>query len=162
MAAGLWDMAGVDGLAVAIALFGEAVGHLAPFQSLETVVRGEACSVLRLCDRNFRIAYPGPLDSLAVPLQAKVWVREYDWLGVVAIAPHQLPQLTAQATVRPPHRLQNLPNHQAVPAQVADIAVVIWQHTPRGVPVINLHLARKDVDRLLETVGFETIHAKPA
>lgn len=159
MAAGLWDLAGVDGLAVAIALFGEAAGHLAPFQSLETVVRGEACSVLRLCDRNFRIAYSGPLDSLVAPLQAKVWVREYDWLRVVAIAPHQLLQLTAQATVRPPHRLQNLPNHQAVPAQVADIAILIWRHTPQGVPAVDLHLAHTEVDKLLETVGFEAVLA---
>ncbi len=162
MAAGLWDMAGVDGLAVTIALFGEAVGHLAPFQSLETVLAGKDCSVLRLCDRNFRIAYSGPLDSLVAPLQAQVWIREYDWLGVVAIAPHQLPQLTAQATVRPPHRLQNLPNHQAVPAQLADIAIVIWQHSPQGEPVLDLHLARTDVNRLLEIVSFETALAETA
>ena len=151
----LWDIAGVDGLAVAQALFGEAVGYLAPFQSLEAAVAGQDCSVLRLCDRNFRIAYPGPLDSLVAPLQARVWVRAYDWLSVVAIAPHQFSRLTAQATVRAPHRLQNLPNHQAVPAQVADIALVIWRHAPRGVPVVDLHLARTEVDRLVETVGLK-------
>ncbi len=149
-------MAGVDGLAVAQLLFGEAAGYLAPFQSLETVIAGQDCSVLRLCDRNFRIAYPGPLDSLIAPLQADVWAREYDWLSVVAIAPHQLPQLTAQTTVRPPHRL-HLPNHQAVPAQVADIAILIWRHSPRGMPVVDLHLARTDVDRLMEKVSLKAI-----
>ena len=60
----LWDMAGVDGLEVAQTLFGEKVGHLAPFQSLETVVQDKDCSVLRLCDRNFRIVYPGTLHNL--------------------------------------------------------------------------------------------------
>ncbi|CAN5699980.1 hypothetical protein BH23CYA1_BH23CYA1_16960 [soil metagenome] len=73
----------------------------------------------------------------------------------MAIAPHQLPQLTAQATVRPPHRLQNLPNHQAVPVQVADIAIIIWRHAPSGVPVVDLHLARTDVDRFIKKVGLK-------
>ncbi|MGB3295605.1 MAG: hypothetical protein WBB01_21690 [Phormidesmis sp.] len=158
MAAGLWDMAGVDGLAVAISLFGEAAGRLAPFQSLETVFRGQDCSVLRLCDRNFRIACSHPLDSLIASLQADVWIQQYDWLSVVAIAPDQLPKLIEQATVRPPHRL-DLPNHQAVPAQIAETAVLLWRHTCRDRPVIDLHVARSDSDRLIEQINVQTVSA---
>ena len=149
MAAGLWDMAGVDGLAVAISLFGEAAGRLAPFQSLETQVQKKDCSVLRLCDRNFRIAYPGSLNTLVTPLQANVWIKQYDWLSVVSLSSEQLPKLAEQATVRPPHRLKSLPHDQAVPAQLTDIALLIWRHTCRDTPVIDLHVAHTDVDRLI-------------
>jgi hypothetical protein len=150
----LWDMAGVDGLHVAKLLFGDAVDRLSPFQSLETELQGEACSVLRLCDRNFRIAYPGPLDTLAVVRDRNVWIQEFTWLGAAFFPIELLPTLTAQATVRPPHRLINLPNHQAVPAQIDGVALLIWRHPNQGQPALELQAARANLDRLIKRIGM--------
>ena len=50
-----WDFAGVDGGLVARALFGEAAARLSVWQSLDTDWDGSPCSVLRLCEGNFRI-----------------------------------------------------------------------------------------------------------
>jgi hypothetical protein len=150
----LWDMAGVDGLHVAKLLFGDAVDRLSPFQSLETELQGEACSVLRLCDRNFRIAYPGPLDQFDVFRDRNVWIRQFAWLGEVSLPIEQLPTLIAQATVRPPHRLINLPDHQAVPAQLDSIALLIWRHPSKGQPALELQTARTNLDRLVERIGM--------
>lgn len=152
MADRLWDIAGIDSLEVAQRLFGEAVGYLAPFQSLETVVAGQDCSVLRLCDRNFRIAYPGPLNQHIAPLQASVWIKQYSWLSAVFLPESQLSHLANQATVRPPHRLANLPNHQAVPAQLDDIAILIWRHPTQGSPTVELHTARTAANDLLKKI----------
>jgi hypothetical protein len=150
----LWDMAGVDGLHVAKSLFGDAVDRLSPFQSLETELQGEPCSVLRLCDRNFRIAYPGPLDALAVFRDRNVWIQEFTWLVAASFPIELLPNLTAQATVRPPHRLINLPNHQAVPAQIDGIALLIWRHPNQGQPALELQTARAKLDLLVERIGI--------
>jgi hypothetical protein len=148
----LWDMAGVDGLHVAKLLFGDAVDRLSPFQSLETELQGEACSVLRLCDRNFRIAYPGPLDQFGVFRDRNVWIQDFAWLGAASLPIELLPNLTAQATVRPPHRLINLPNHQAVPAQIDGVALLIWRHPNQGQSALELQTARANLDRLIERI----------
>lgn len=153
----LWDMAGVDGLAVARHLFGKDVGYLAPFQSMETRLAGKDCSVLRLCDRNFRISYPGPLCQLIEPLQANIWLKQFDWLVSMSLPTSFLPQIISQATVRPPHRLKNSPNHQAVPAQLYGIPLLIWQHSKQGQPILELHLARKNVESLVSSL--EKIHS---
>ena len=153
----LWDMAGIDGLAVAKHLFGEDVGYLSPFQSMETVLRGTDCSVLRLCDRNFRIFYPGPLQPLIDPLQANIWLKQFDWLTSLTLPVSFLSPISSQATVRPPHRLDPLPNHQAVPAQLHGIPMVIWQHPKQGQSVLELHLARKHVETLAG--HLEKIHS---
>ncbi|KPQ36618.1 MAG: hypothetical protein HLUCCA11_05480 [Phormidesmis priestleyi Ana] len=141
----LWDMAGVDGLAMAKSLFGEAIGHLAPFQSLETTIQHENCSVLRLCDYNFRIAYAGAFDRLIAQQlgpQYCIWIKQYDWLGRMQITLDRLPALIEQASVRAPHRLANLPNNQAVPAQLDDIALVIWRHYIQGQPAVEIHASQ--------------------
>jgi hypothetical protein len=150
----LWDMAGVDGLHVAKALFGDAVDCLSAFQSLETELQGKPCSVLRLCERNFRIAYPGPLDQFGIFRDRNVWIREFAWLGAISLPIEQLPTPIAQAAVRPPHRLTNLPNHQAVPAQLDGIALMIWRHPSQGQPALELHAARVNLDRLVERIGM--------
>ena len=144
----LWDMAGVDGLEVAQSLFGEEVGYLAPFQSLETVVQGKECSVLRLCDRNFRIVYSGSLDRLRRPPQSCVWLKQYSWLSAVTLPIGRLPILLEKATVKAPHRLANLPDNQAVPARLNNIAVLIWRHLVQGRPAVEVHVSRTDLDRL--------------
>lgn len=145
----LWDMAGVDGLAVAKHLFGEEVGYLAPFQSMETVLEGKDCSVLRMCDRNFRIVYPGPLTQLVDPIQADIWLKQFDWLTRLYLPINFREKIILQATVRPPHRLEKLPNHRAVPAQLQGIPLLIWQHPNQGQASLELHVARKDLEPLL-------------
>ena len=146
----LWDMAGSDALAVAQQLFGRQIGYLSPFQSIETSLEGCDCSVLRLCDRNFRIRYSNPLDRLINPLQRCVWVKQYDWLSMHSLPIEQLPTLAKMATARPPHRLANLPNNQAVPANFKGIPILIWRHSVRGEPAVELHAAATDKDKLIE------------
>ena len=152
----LWDLAGVDGLAVAKRLFGEDVGYLGRFQSLETTLAGQDCSVLRLCDRNFRIAYSGPLHQLVAPLQPNTWLKQFDWLTRLSLPISQRPQILPQVTVRPPHRLENLPNHQAIPARLQSIPLLIWQHPPQDQTILELHVARKDLESL--TIGLEQLY----
>ena len=144
----VWDLAGVDGLAVARQLFGEDVCHLAPFQSLETTLQRQDCSVLRLCDRNFRIVYSGALHQLVGPLEANIWLNQFDWLVRLLLPTTMLATISAQATVRPPHRLINIPNHQAVPIQLQTIPLLLWQHSWQGEPTLELHAAKKDVETL--------------
>ena len=146
----LWDMAGVDALDVAKSIFGEEVGYLAPFQSLETVVQGKGCSVLRLGDRNFRIVYSDTLHHLVTTLPSRVWLKQYDWLSTVTLPIEQLPVLLKKATVRAPHRLVNLPGHQAVPARIDDIATLIWRHPVQAKPAVELHMAQANLDRLMK------------
>ncbi|TVQ10010.1 MAG: hypothetical protein EA368_08510 [Leptolyngbya sp. DLM2.Bin27] len=140
-----WDMAGADGLVAARALFGEAVDHLAPFQSLETELAGEACSVLRLGDRNFRLTYPGPIDQAIAPLSLRLWVTQLPWMAAITLPIASLPDLADRATARAPHRLSSLPLHRAVPAQVAQISVLVWHHSPGGQPTLELHLASAQI-----------------
>lgn len=137
-----WDMAGADGLVAARALFGEAIDHLAPFQSMETTLEGLPCAVLRLCDRNFRITYPSALDQIVAAVQLQVWVNQLGWMGAIALPAEQLPAVTAQATVRAPHRLHGLPLHCAVPAQISALPVLLWHHPIAGQPALELHFAK--------------------
>ncbi|NEQ55433.1 MAG: hypothetical protein F6K11_35845 [Leptolyngbya sp. SIO3F4] len=145
----LWDMAGIDGLVVAKHLFGEDVGYLAPFQSMETTLQGKDCSVLRLCERNFRISYSDSLQKLIEPIQANIWLKKFNWLTSLTLSTNFLSQLISQVTVRPPHRLENIPNHQAVPVQLQDIPFLLWQHPKQGQRLLELHLACKDRERLV-------------
>lgn len=150
----------MDGLAAARHLFGEEVAYLAPFQSMETMLHGKDCAILRLCDRNFRIVYPGPLQPLLAPLKANVWLKQFDWLVSLFVPISLLPEITSQATVRPPHRLENIPNHRAVPAQLQGIPLLIWQHPHQGQPMLELHTARQDLKPLtnsLEQIGSGVI-----
>ncbi|PSN16829.1 hypothetical protein C7293_01010 [filamentous cyanobacterium CCT1] len=141
-----WDMAGADGLVAARALFGEAVDHLAPFQSMETTLDGLPCAVLRLCDRNFRVTYPGPFDQRVAAFSLNLWVKQLDWLGAIALPAESLPAIAALATVRAPHRLAPLPLHRAVPVQVAQTAVLIWHHHLGDRAALELHLARPQIE----------------
>ncbi len=150
----LWDMAGAEGLDVARLLFGEAVGYLSPFQSVETVLQGQDCAVLRLCDRNFRIRYAGSLHQHVIPLQRCVWVKQYPWLKSITLPNDQLPALIQQATVRAPHRLTALPNHQAVPACLDTIPILIWRHMIEHKPVVELHVSMTNIDSLKRQVSM--------
>ena len=80
-----WDIAGVDGLPVARALFGEGAARLSVWQSLDTEWGGAPCSVLRLCEGNFRVGlYGGDADALGQALKEaargrRVWVKPSGW-----------------------------------------------------------------------------------
>ena len=150
----LWDLAGVDGLVVAKQLFGEEVGYLGRFQSLETVLEGKDCSVLRLCDLNFRISYTGYLPQLIPQPQPTIWLKQFEWLVSLSLPITLLPKIISQATVRPPHRLANTPNHQAVPVQFQGIPILIWQHPNQGKPTLELHLARNEVENLASKLNL--------
>lgn len=158
----LWDMAGVDSVEVAQLVFGKQIGYLAPFQSVDIVLEGEECSVLRLCDHNFRIRYAGPLDRLIHPLQRCVSLQQYAWLSTLTIPTHQLSTLTQRATVRPPHRLEKLPNHQAVPARFKGISLLIWRHLIQEQSAIELHTAKKDLSKLMAQLDPLTHEQTPA
>ncbi|MBW4483856.1 MAG: hypothetical protein KME14_15045 [Tildeniella torsiva UHER 1998/13D] len=152
-----WDMAGADGLVAARALFGEAVDHLATFQSMETELEGLPCAVLRLCNRNFRLTYLGPLDRIVAELQLNLWVKQLAWMGTVVL-PNQsstIPltaqdcsPILAQASVRAPHRLRGLPLNCAVPAQIVALPALIWHHPIEGQPALELHLAKAQIENL--------------
>ncbi|MEL6604818.1 MAG: hypothetical protein AAFP20_16525 [Cyanobacteria bacterium J06614_10] len=148
MAKILWDFAGIEALTVAQTLFGESVGELAAFQSLETSLEGKDCSVLRLCDRNFRILYLDDVRPVISSLNCNVFVRQYTWLASFSIPADRLEALTINATVRAPHRLANLPNHQAVPAQLEDMSMLVWQHSSSKIPTIDIHTAHSYENRL--------------
>lgn len=161
MATQPWDMAGADGLVAARALFGEAVDHLAPFQSMETELEGVPCAVLRLGDRNFRITYPGPLDHRVAPLRLHLWVKRLDWMGALvrpnpsstmALAAESLSAIAAQTTVRAPHRLHSLPLHCAVPAHVATFPVLIWHHPLGDRPGLEIHLAHRHIEKFCRLI----------
>ncbi|WP_017300004.1 hypothetical protein [Nodosilinea nodulosa] len=151
-----WDMAGVDGLVAARALFGESVDYLAPFQSMETVLGGEACSVLRLCDRNFRITYPGPLDQILSELKLQLWVKQLEWMRAVVLPVDCLPAIAAQATTKAPHRLQPLPLHCAAPAQINPIPALLWHHPIDNWPTLEVHLAYRQIAEFWDRIQSPT------
>ncbi|MEO0540900.1 MAG: hypothetical protein AAFZ80_08545 [Cyanobacteria bacterium P01_A01_bin.105] len=151
MSQSLWDLMGIDALAVMTDLFGEAVGQLAPFQSLETGLAGQDCSVLRLCDRNFRIADAPPLRRY-LPQTAQVQLHQFGWLGRIGFPAEQLSALSAMATVRPPHRLAHLPLHCAVPIQVEGMALLLWHHCHSGQPTLDCHIASPALEQLLQSL----------
>ncbi|MEL6469805.1 MAG: hypothetical protein AAFQ74_08760 [Cyanobacteria bacterium J06623_4] len=148
MAQILWDFAGIEALTVAQTLFGESVADLAAFQSLETSLKGKDCSVLRLCDRNFRILYSDDIKPIISSLSCNVFVHQYSWLTSFSLPADRLKALTINATVRAPHRLTNLPNHQAVPAQLENMAMLIWQHSSSKTPTIDIHTALRHENQL--------------
>ncbi len=148
----LWDLAGIDGLQFAKALFGEASGKIAPFQSFESSLNGCFCSVLRLCERNFRIGLQGEatvFEQASVQLQAnyKIWVKRCEWMRAIAVPEALLLNLLPQIAIsKAPHRLEGLQCNCAVPARINGISVLIWRHQLLGQPAFELHTAVKDVE----------------
>lgn len=154
----LWVIAGVDGLQVAKSLFGDRVGRIAPFQSIETSLAGCPCSVLRLCEGNFRIAWESDRTILeqAFQLQGeqRAWLKRFDWLGAIALSElvglTHLPQI---AVAKPPHRLAGMLVNCAAPARIEGTAILVWRHSVLGQSAFELHVAVKD----LETVKAKVI-----
>ncbi|NJO80601.1 MAG: hypothetical protein HC827_20235 [Cyanobacteria bacterium RM1_2_2] len=142
-----WDFAGIDGLQVAQNLFGDAIGRLAPFQSAEISLTQGHCSVLRLCEGNFRVGWQGEPEIFQQQMaQAhsgrRVWVKQLPWLSVLFLAESAgllcLPQI---AIPKPPYRLQAMPLNCAIPARIDGMSVLVWHHPINAQPVFELHMA---------------------
>jgi hypothetical protein len=147
----LLDFAGIDGLQLAKALVGQQAERLAPFQSLEAVVQDQPCSLLRLCEGNFRLRVQGNPD-LEPFLQSyssgwRAWVKSHAWMGAIA-----LPELIGfkiladLAVPKPPHRLKALPVNCAIPARIDGLSVLIWRHHLLNQPILELHTAIAHVE----------------
>lgn len=145
-----WDMAGAEGREVAQSLFGDCINQLAAFQSLETSLEGEPCGVLRLCDRNFRISYPGPLDQIVRSLNRNVWIQQFPWLAAASLSSHELSAIAYKLTARPPHRLINLPENQAVPVQINSTSFLLWRRNFQQENDLEIHTARCKLDSLMQ------------
>ncbi|HEY9735272.1 MAG TPA: hypothetical protein V6D06_03285 [Trichocoleus sp.] len=170
----LWDFAGVDGLQAALNLFGEKVGHLAPFQSLETSFNAHACSVLRLAERNFRVALSRDhgLDLAIADMGLNLWVKLSNPLkasapirqaasGCERIATLVISEQWGQTclprlgTTQPIHRLENLPLHCAVPARIEQKSVLVWHHSWLGHPRFDLHTAQANAQTIAQAITVE-------
>ncbi len=148
----LWDFAGVDGLAVAMALFGEPVKKLAVWRSLVTP---DSCyAILRLCEGNFRIRTAEQDHNFSEKLaQActgkRVWYAQLTYLGALSFPSHTiLPRLEQIATSKPPFRLHNLPLDCALPARIDGTAIVLWRYLWQGTDLVQIHCAQRDRQKI--------------
>jgi hypothetical protein len=143
-----WDFAGVDGLQVAQALFGQGVTRIAPFQSLDVDVADYTCSVLRLCEGNFRVGVQGDGSGFQAAIKQaqigrRVWVKQLPWLQIMAIPESTgLMLLPTVAIAKPPHRVIGLQPNCAACARIENQSALIWRHTWSGQPVFELHMAK--------------------
>jgi len=149
----LWDIAGVDGLEVMKALFGAQVDRIAPFQSLEAELDGWPCSILRLCEGNFRLSWQGDPSIKAKLANAvvnrRVWMQQFDWIGSLVLPASVNPiQLADIAIAKPPFQLRSLALHCALPARIDGISVLVWRHLVHGQDQLELHTAVADVQRI--------------
>ncbi|MBE9182869.1 hypothetical protein IQ268_30500 [Oculatella sp. LEGE 06141] len=143
----LWDWAGVDGLQLAQSLFGDAVRKIAPFQSLDTTLNGSPCSVLRLCEGNFRVAI-APTAAVEAIIRGRdglrIWVKRCDTMGAIVLPESPgltlLPQI---ATTKPIYRLDTLHPNCAAPARIDGMAVLVWRHSWSYQPIVELQVAQR-------------------
>lgn len=160
----LWDIAGNDGLQVVKTLAGDRITTIAPFQSIETTIAGNDCSILRLCEGNFRLAYLGNPNVLESAWQEfvgdRVWLKRFSWLGAISISESigldYLPQI---AVPKPPHRLKGLECDRALPARINGISVLIWRHQVLQQPAFELHTAFKNLE-LIKSILDLTFQSK--
>lgn len=146
----LWDFAGPDGLALARALFGPEASALSVYQSLETQWGGAACSLLRLCENNFRVS--GAADGFAEAFKSaaigkRIWIKP-SRLASLFLGEDALASLPPVCSPKPPHRLAGLPPGRAVPASVGACAVLVWRHSVGGVPAVEIQTAPRDLSVL--------------
>ncbi|MEL6555717.1 MAG: hypothetical protein AAFQ63_19990 [Cyanobacteria bacterium J06621_11] len=139
----LWDFAGVDGLQAAIALFTPAISHLSPFQSLTTNFHHQPCSILRLCENNFRVALSENLDfdDAIAHLNLKVWHQPYSAANLVVPTERGLALLPKIATTKPLYTLNPFPCDRAVPARINGIAILAWHYLWDNQPRLAIQTA---------------------
>lgn len=153
----LWDFAGIDGLQLARVLVGNAVERIAPFQSLETTINHQPCSVLRLCEGNFRLRIQGNSTEFALYIRSvqsglQVWAKQCQWMAAIALTESVgLTKLPEIAVPKPPHRLKQMSMNCAVPTRIDGISVLIWRHSFLGQSAFELHTA---------AAALETVRAK--
>jgi hypothetical protein len=140
-----WDITGIDGLQLTKLWFGSGVDRIAPFQSLETTWGDKSCSVLRLCEGNFRISCAESPAQINIPQNYRGWVKQFDWLGAIAIPDVALSCLEEIAIPKPPYRLSHLKLNCALPARIDGIAVLIWRHLLHHQSVIEIHTTQQDL-----------------
>jgi hypothetical protein len=146
----LWDWAGVDGLQFGKALFGEPIGRIAPFQSIETHYQNTPCSVLRLCEGNFRLSLPQEVsleEAIAQSTHFQVWIKPCKQLTTIVLPEAiGLDLLLQIAVTKPIYRLEAIAPHCAVPAQIDHIAVLIWRHVLQEQPTVEIQVSLQDRD----------------
>jgi len=147
----LWDVAGIDGLQVMKTLFGPQVDRIAPFQSLDATLNQTPCSLLRLCEGNFRIRFSADTTPSQLSLEAatqgyRVWIKQFAWLGSLLLPPGIAPAtLAPMAIAKPPFQLKSLAPYCAAPARIDGISVLVWRHPIEGRDRLELHLAHRDL-----------------
>lgn len=146
----LWDFAGVDGLQAAIALFTPAISHIAPFQSFTTDFNHQPCSVLRLCENNFRVALSAQLafDQSVAALNLKVWSKPCSASSLVIPTDLGLTHLAKIATTEPLYTLNPFPCDRAVPARINGIAILAWHYLWVGQLRLEIQTASHHVDAI--------------
>ncbi|EDX87336.1 hypothetical protein S7335_5044 [Synechococcus sp. PCC 7335] len=150
----LWDFAGVDGLQAAIALFSPAISRIAPFQSLTTDFNHQPCSVLRLCENNFRVALSEKLafDHAIAELNLKVWSKPCSaatWTIPTDLGLARLPKI---ALTKPIHTLTPFPLERAVPARINQIAILAWHHLWNEQPRLTIQTASANAAKVREAI----------
>ena len=149
-----WDFAGVDGLQAAIALFSPAISHISPFQSLTANVSHQPCSVLRLCENNFRVALPKELaeemafDNAIANLNLKVWVKRCPAATFIVPTELALSYLPQIATTKPIYSLTPFPCDRAVPACINGVAILAWHYLWDEQPRVSIQTASANVDEI--------------
>jgi len=150
----LWDIAGVDGLQVMKRLLGDRCDRIAPFQSLEAEIDHIPCSILRLCEANFRLRWTGDATHLQTLLTAaashqQVWVKQFPWLASVRLtAEMSVEQLAKIAIAKPPFSLPSLALNCAAPARINGLSCLVWRHSIQHTETIELHTARQTLHHL--------------
>jgi hypothetical protein len=154
----LYDLAGFDGLPLAKALFGDRIDRIAPFQSLEVNLKAESdltCSVLRLCQNNFRIRIGSQAASVLetqfaqMQRQQRVWLKPFPWLGVLSLTDEDtIAQLSRLVTPKAPHRIVGLQLNCAAVGRISGISVLVWRHTVQDQSLVELHLATQNLETI--------------
>ena len=152
----LWDFAGFDGLALACELFGPAVSELAVYQSQDTDWGETHCALLRLCENNFRAGFYGAIsaddqadfeDRLRANAAARrVWIKRTSLASIFLSAEPEWNTLEQITTTKVPHRLTGLPVNRAVPARIADHAVLVWRHFLEGRLTVEVQVAPGELE----------------
>lgn len=150
----LWDFAGVDGLQAAIALFSPAISHISPFQSLTANFSHQPCSVLRLCENNFRVALPQTIsgetafEKAIADLNLKVWAKRCPAATFIVPADLALSRLPKIAMTKPLYSLTPFPCDRAVPARINGVAILAWHHLWYEQPRVYIQTASANVNEI--------------
>ncbi|MEM6597766.1 MAG: hypothetical protein AAF635_06285 [Cyanobacteria bacterium P01_C01_bin.69] len=147
-----WDFSGVDGLQAAIALFTPAISHIAPFQSLTTTFSTQPCSVLRLCENNFRVAFCKQVafEAAIAALNLKVWSKPYSAATLVVPTNFGLERLPKIGKTKPVYTLEPFPCDRAVPARIDGVAILAWHHLWGGQPTLHIQTSATNAEIVIQ------------